>query len=683
MQKATFSSPYGHAINNSCELNNCGEANLDVQTIMSIAPNVSSIFWYNEDDSFLSYVLALANLTESLIPDVTTISYAQYEDHLTQEFVDSFNTEMIKLGLMGKTILCSSGDDGVGGFTTRYNFAYCGYRPYFPGSSPYVLVVGGTQGPESGKQEITCQSNKGGDITSGGGFSNKNERPYYQNDVVLEYLSKVKPFPGFNSAGRAYPDISALAFNFTGVYGGNVSFQSGTSASTPLVAGLISLLNSERQSKGMPLVGFINPLLYKYYSYFAIDITEGFNNCCVKGFVCCQQGFEATVGYDAATGLGSINFKNLTAIAMNVSTLSLPTTSPTVAPPPTYKPTSFPTSTSSVKMAMFYYYDGYGCGNSSTINHVTGVITGRCVPKDNFYVMYECGMKYNALALTYSSFNDSSCQYLLSNQSTDYDDTTYSIYYGCSNMTTSTDEFSFSIQQDYSVNMSCVSLDLDNNFPNAVSNVLPNTKTYNLQLNFDSSLTECESSGFISFNAYENGYCFNGVVYYLALTSVLGQGMYPNNPGSYQYLAGTKMGFTSLNCTGQFTSSNLLSSGCFENSNFDDADTSYSSYMLPPNLFSQWQLMKGQAYSPTTNPTNAPTNTPTSITPTASTQSSNHNISTIGISLGVMAAVIVLCGIARYYYYKKFITKKASDDIISNDIHSPLQHRGNVNRIEV
>ena len=377
LQKTTFSSPYGHAINISCEFNNCGEANLDVQTILSVASNCSSIFYYNEDDSFLSYVVTLANLTESMIPDVTTISYAQYEDHLTQEFVDSFNTEMIKLGLMGKTIVSSSGDDGVGGFTARYNFAYCAYRPYFPGSCPYVLVVGGTQGPESGKPEITCQSNKGADITSGGGFSNKNNRPYYQNEVVLQYLSKVSPLPGFNRNGRVYPDVSAMSFNFTGVYGGSISFQSGTSASAPLVAGMISLLNSERQSKGMPLVGFINPLLYKYYSQFAIDITEGFNNCAAKGFVCCQQGFEAAVGFDAATGLGSINFENLTAIVMNVSSLQLPTTLPTIAPPPSYKPTSFPTSTSSVKMAMFHYFDGYGCGNSSAINHVTGVIAGR------------------------------------------------------------------------------------------------------------------------------------------------------------------------------------------------------------------------------------------------------------------------------------------------------------------
>jgi tripeptidyl-peptidase-1 len=73
-----------------------------------------------------------------------------------------------------------------------------------------------------------CQSNKGGDITSGGGFGNKNARPAYQATAVESYLSKISPFPGFNRLGRAYPDVSALSFNYTGVYGGVVDYQSGS-----------------------------------------------------------------------------------------------------------------------------------------------------------------------------------------------------------------------------------------------------------------------------------------------------------------------------------------------------------------------------------------------------------------------------------------------------------------------
>jgi len=42
-----------------------------------------------------------------------------------------------------------------------------GYFPSFPATSPYVTAVGGTQGPESGTEEIACQSQEGGVITTG------------------------------------------------------------------------------------------------------------------------------------------------------------------------------------------------------------------------------------------------------------------------------------------------------------------------------------------------------------------------------------------------------------------------------------------------------------------------------------------------------------------------------------
>jgi kumamolisin len=68
----------------------------------------------------------------------------------------------------------------------------------------------------------------------------------------------------------------------------------GTSAATPLWAGLIALIN---QSLGTR-VGFINPLLYKIgspsNSFF--DVKKG-----TKG------DYAANVGWDACTGLGSPN----------------------------------------------------------------------------------------------------------------------------------------------------------------------------------------------------------------------------------------------------------------------------------------------------------------------------------------------------------------------------------------
>lgn len=79
----------------------------------------------------------------------------------------------------------------------------------------------------------------------------------------------------------------------------------GTSASSPVVAGLVGLLNAHRQRAGRPNVGFFNPLLYQVWaetngSAFN-DIIEGSNRCTEGGCIC-KTGFNAVQGWDASTG---------------------------------------------------------------------------------------------------------------------------------------------------------------------------------------------------------------------------------------------------------------------------------------------------------------------------------------------------------------------------------------------
>ena len=93
--------------------------------------------------------------------------------------------------MMGTTILAASGNDGVIG----YGNSNCGYYPMFPASSPYVTVVGGTVGPESGNPEIACTSTTSQpyvSITTGGGFSNYFDAPAFQQPFIQSYFASMK-----------------------------------------------------------------------------------------------------------------------------------------------------------------------------------------------------------------------------------------------------------------------------------------------------------------------------------------------------------------------------------------------------------------------------------------------------------------------------------------------------------
>jgi len=304
--------------------NNCGEANLDVQYIMAVAQNSPTTFWVideNSNDPFLDWVVALAK--DSNPPLVHSISYGSIVSEEPRDDLLRYNTEICKLGLRGVTVMVASGDDGVANFEARNDASQCGFNPSFPATSPYVTSVGATQGPESGSAEIACSSATGGIITTGGGFSINFKRPAWQETVVSNYLKNgpnVPPLNLFNSTGRGYPDVALLGLNYEVYIDRFATPVSGTSASTPAFAGMITLVNGKRLSAGKPPVGFLNPALYKLATAEKVfnDVTSGENNCCAQGGPCCQYGFTASLGWDPLTGLGSVDFEALSAALLKM-----------------------------------------------------------------------------------------------------------------------------------------------------------------------------------------------------------------------------------------------------------------------------------------------------------------------------------------------------------------------------
>ncbi len=87
----------------------------------------------------------------------------------------------------------------------------------------------------------------------------------------------------------------------------------GTSAASPAVAGLFTLLNDYALVKtGKPL-GFLNPLLYQLAATTPAaftDVVSGDNKCTESGCgLACTKGFLAYQGWDPVTGLGTPNYK--------------------------------------------------------------------------------------------------------------------------------------------------------------------------------------------------------------------------------------------------------------------------------------------------------------------------------------------------------------------------------------
>ena len=179
-------------------------------------------------------------------------------------------------------------------------------------------------GPEDGDPEIASQSQLGGVITTGGGFSTYWATPSWQQSAVDDYFSglssKETPHDGYNPNGRGYPDVSLIGVWYEIYIQGVLTPIFGTSASSPVFAAMIALVNAKRAENGLPSVGFINPTLYQYgsvNSYFN-DVTSGENNCIAygdtsnpSGATCCVSGFYSTTGWDPVTGYGSVQFDNL------------------------------------------------------------------------------------------------------------------------------------------------------------------------------------------------------------------------------------------------------------------------------------------------------------------------------------------------------------------------------------
>ena len=159
---------------------------------------------------------SIAALDDNATAEVHSVSWGTPEYEYDEEIgVDRLNTELVKFGLRGVSVLFASGDDGTGCYGGKY-------MPNFPASSPYVTAVGGVYIPLF-SADFVIEA----DEISGGGFAvaagnNRSQAPW-QEAVVSAYQKL--PASGsaafYNSAGRGLPDVAAYDAGYNIIQGGS------------------------------------------------------------------------------------------------------------------------------------------------------------------------------------------------------------------------------------------------------------------------------------------------------------------------------------------------------------------------------------------------------------------------------------------------------------------------------
>lgn len=251
----------------------------------------------NDNEPFLLFINWL--LAQATLPTVLSISYADTEYTVPPSYARRVCQGFAQLGARGVSVIFGSGDWGVGNPTQCHDKSgRPRFAARFPDSCPYVTSVAATRG-------ITppvVAYNEHNHFVSGGGFSEYFARPAYQDAAVARYLDKIgDQHTGlYNAQGRAYPDVAAMGYRIVTVWNGKPKIVDGTSASAPIFAGVVALLNDARLAQGKSPLGFLNPWIY------SVGLEGGFTDI-VHGSTagCNTTGFPAAEGWDVASGFGT------------------------------------------------------------------------------------------------------------------------------------------------------------------------------------------------------------------------------------------------------------------------------------------------------------------------------------------------------------------------------------------
>ena len=331
------------------------ESKLDLEWAGAVARNATILFITAATSANGVFGAAQYAIDQDLAP-VISMSYGACES-LNASFLPANEGFMTQANTEGITFVASSGDTGAAGCDDgNAKSAVEGLAVNYPASSPEATGVGGAEfSADSGNPALYWSANnsatgasaisyipetawndsasRGSLAASGGGASSCDatncpggfSKPTWQTGTGVP-KDGVRDVPDVAVSASADHDgyIICSSGSCASGIGVNPTIVGGTSASAPVFAGIVTLLNQHVGGKGL---GNINPTLYQLAqtpsNNVFHDITTGSNIVsCTPGtpstdpvrLQCPSSGsfgYKATSGYDLVTGLGSVDANNL------------------------------------------------------------------------------------------------------------------------------------------------------------------------------------------------------------------------------------------------------------------------------------------------------------------------------------------------------------------------------------
>lgn len=306
-----------------------GETSLDVQWAHAFAPRaaIRLIVTPTAETEGLAGFPEMATALASEIGhdrcDVVSMSFGATEPTFDtpRQILQLRQRMFVPAARRGVTLVAASGDAGATDFR-KDGRLYRSRVDSWPSTDPLVTSVGGTrvQVDDAGRRTSPDVAWGGGSGAGGGGQSAVFPRPSWQD-----------PVRSLVGTRRGTPDLAMLAAPETGVVVretfdrqrtaalGPWAVEGGTSAATPMFAGIVALADQRAGRR----VGQLGPLLYGPLQRGPggaagngiVDVRAGRTDVTdhaePDGSLVSVRGHTARLGYDLATGLGTVDAAKL------------------------------------------------------------------------------------------------------------------------------------------------------------------------------------------------------------------------------------------------------------------------------------------------------------------------------------------------------------------------------------